>query len=328
MNFNQFKEGKKGYGGQNGDKYCIIIDNEYYMLKLPSKTKVRTKLSYRNSSITEHISCLIINSIGLEVQETILGTYTTLNSNGQMKEYIGVACKDFVPKDCDFIEFTKINNRVARPKSQNKSVSLEKILYTIENQKNYNISALTMKDFFWKQFVVDTLLANFDRNNSNWGIIYNESGSKDKMAPIYDCAGCLFPQADDKEMRRILNDKLALIQSTYEFPKSVLTINNNRIRPYDVFISTNNQIILEALKYVVDRVDMSKISNIINSTPYIDNLQKDFYTAIIENRLEQVLKYCLERNPNIDTSLDERKVDNVRAIFDEIEVKQKTIVDE
>lgn len=64
----------KYYGG----KICIIYNNEDYMLKFPSVNE--NVDGYSNSCISEYVTCNIIKTLGLNVQDTILGVYD-LNGN-------------------------------------------------------------------------------------------------------------------------------------------------------------------------------------------------------------------------------------------------------
>lgn len=59
-------------------------------------------------------------------------------------------------------------------------------------------------------FVVDALLGNFDRHNSNWGFLFDESTGETTFAPIYDCGSCLLPQADERIMNEVLTNEDAL----------------------------------------------------------------------------------------------------------------------
>lgn len=65
----------KYYGGRNGGKICIKYNNEEYMLKFPPINKGIEEHSYSNSCISEYLACHIIKTLGLEVQETLLGRY-------------------------------------------------------------------------------------------------------------------------------------------------------------------------------------------------------------------------------------------------------------
>ena len=67
---------KKTYAGANGSKISVLYNNELYMLKFPAIPAINKELSYANGCISEYIGCHIFESIGIPVQETILGTYT------------------------------------------------------------------------------------------------------------------------------------------------------------------------------------------------------------------------------------------------------------
>lgn len=53
-------------------------------------------------------------------------------------------------------------------------------------------------------FVIDALIGNTDRNNSNWGIILRKDGAKE-IAPVYDNGNCLNNKWDDEKMQKVLN---------------------------------------------------------------------------------------------------------------------------
>jgi hypothetical protein len=99
----------RAYSGANGSKIAIIHNSEVYMLKFPPlpRTKHSTELSYTNGCISEYLGCQIFDSIGFNVQKTILGTYTV---NG--KEKIVCACKDFTDENKIFFDFCSIKNTV------------------------------------------------------------------------------------------------------------------------------------------------------------------------------------------------------------------------
>ena len=95
----------KYYGGKNGGKICIIYNNEDYMLKFPSINEVIGEHEYSNSCISEYVTCNILKTLGLNVQDTILGKY---NKNGVEK--IVVACKDFTSSGTILKQFAELKN--------------------------------------------------------------------------------------------------------------------------------------------------------------------------------------------------------------------------
>lgn len=110
------------------------------------------------------------------------------------------------------------------------------------------------------------------------------------LAPIYDCGSSLYPQADEKIMKSVLENKDELNLRIYSIPTSALMIDKKRIRYFDYINSLENKDCNEALKRVFPRIDMEKIHNIVNETPYITALHKDFLNTILETRYNIILK--------------------------------------
>ena len=91
---------KKTYAGANGSKISVLYDGQQYMLKFPSAPSINKEISYANGCISEYLGCHIFNSIGIPVQETLLGTYTKDN-----KKKVVVACKDFTANGLTLQDF-------------------------------------------------------------------------------------------------------------------------------------------------------------------------------------------------------------------------------
>ena len=179
------------YGGKNGGKICIIYNNEEYMLKFPViSDSSSVEHEYSNSCISEYICCHIIESLGLNVQQTLLGKY---NLNGNEK--IVVACKDFTSYNKVFRQFAELKNSQIVTSKNGYGTELSEIIDTIEMQQIYDVKKL--KEFFWDMFIADCLIGNFDRHNGNWGFLIDEKSQSIEIAPIYDCASCLFPQNNE-----------------------------------------------------------------------------------------------------------------------------------
>ena len=66
----------KTYTGANGSQISVIYNGEQYMLKFPVLPSRSKAMGYTNGCASEYIGCHIFNSIGIPVQETLLGTYT------------------------------------------------------------------------------------------------------------------------------------------------------------------------------------------------------------------------------------------------------------
>lgn len=276
------------YGGKNGGKICIIYNNEEYMLKFPSVNDNVTEKNYSNSCISEYIACNIIKTLGLNVQETILGKYTS-----QGIEKIVVACKDFTNYGKVFKQFAELKNSQIETSKNGYGTELDEVIETIEQQQIYDIKEL--KEFFWNMFIADSLVGNFDRHNGNWGFLIDEKSQKIEIAPIYDCASCLYPQLTEEKIEEIINNEDEINARVFTFPNSALKENDKKINYYDYITSLKNEDCNKALNYIVPLINLEKINSIIDNTPSISEVRKTFYKTIIKARYDKILKPAFEK---------------------------------
>jgi len=103
IDFTQYSQNLRAYGGAAGRKLGIVMDGENYIVKFPGTLKEKNlknaKLRYSNSPICEYIGSHIYESIGIPVHETKLGYYN---------DKVVVGCKDFLTDYEQLIEFEKI----------------------------------------------------------------------------------------------------------------------------------------------------------------------------------------------------------------------------
>lgn len=278
----------KYYGGKNGGKICVIYNNEDYMLKFPANKDEKEVNAYSNNCSSEYVACHILESLGLEVQKTLLGRYEL---NG--KEKIVVACKDFTSSGNVLKQFAELKNSQIETSKNGYGTELREILETIEMQAIYDVEKL--KDFFFDMFIADALVGNFDRHNGNWGFLINEKLKQVKIAPIYDCASCLYPQLTDDRISEIINDNEELNARIFLFPTSSLKINDKKINYFDYISSLENKECNKALLRIFPKINLEKIKQIINDTPFISDIRKEFYIKIITLRYEKILKYSYNK---------------------------------
>ena len=143
--------------------------------------------------------------------------------------------------------------------------------------------------------LVDALIGNWDRHNGNWGFLYHVDTDRMELAPVYDCGSCLFPQADESIMRGTLADPNELNLRIFNIPLSGIRLNNKKINYFDFISSLEYPDCNAALRYIVPKIDMTKIDRIIDETPFISELQKDFYKTVLAARKERILDYSLEK---------------------------------
>lgn len=144
-------------------------------------------------------------------------------------------------------------------------------------------------------FIADSLVANFDRHNGNWGFLVNEKLKNIKIAPIYDCGSCLYPQLTDERISEIINDAKEIDARVYVFPTSSIKENDEKINYYEYISSLKNRECNEALKRIVPLIDLERINTIIDDVPDISDIRKSFYKKIIEERYNKILKYSFDK---------------------------------
>ncbi|WP_233707932.1 HipA domain-containing protein [Helicobacter bizzozeronii] len=271
----------KFYDGANGNKIAIFFNNARYMLKFPPKVKPSKNLAmtHTNACFCEYMACHIVKSLGLRVQETILGTYL---------DKVVVACQDFTSDTELFVDFIAVKNSILALESGGKDTTLSGVLLAIEQQSIVDRTAL--KAHFWEMFIADTLIGNFDRHNGNWGFIKDLSTHHYSIAPIFDCGSSLFSQSDATHMQQALEDKQEMRARVYSYPCSMLKDDKDKKINYHNFLTTTqNKDCLSALVKLAPKMDMAQIHSIIDNTPFISRLHKDFLKAVLQQRKEKII---------------------------------------
>lgn len=258
------------------------------MLKFPAQAPKNKDLSYANSCITEYIGCHIFNSVGIRAQDTILGIY---RKNGEEK--VIVACKDFTSPGVVLQDFASLQNSVIDYGHSCYSTELSDIMQAMEAQTAFPPAFL--KRHFWDMFIVDALIGNGNRNNGNWGFLYNTATDEIAIAPVYDCGSCLYPQADEAIMRDTIDKQPERDLRTFSIPLSSIKVNGKKINYFDFISSLENADCNKALKRILPKINMDAIFRIVDETPFISNLQKQFYKTMLQTRKERILDFSMEK---------------------------------
>jgi len=288
IDFTNLPTRNKTYTGANGSKICVVYEGETYMLKFPATPSRNKRISYANGCVSEYIGCHIFESIGIPVQKTLLGTY---KKNG--KEKVVVACKDFTSTGIVLQDFASLKNTMIDSEHNGYGTELSDIICAMEEQTAVN--PYELKERFWNMFIVDALIGNWDRHNGNWGFLYNTETDQMVTAPVYDCGSCLFPQADDEIMQGTLDNQDERNLRIYQIPLSGIKINDAKINYHDFIFSLENADCNKALKRIQPKIDLTEINQIIDDTPYINDLQKNFYKIILKERKEKILDVSLQK---------------------------------
>lgn len=300
IDFTNLPTRNKTYAGANGSKISVIYNGELYMLKFPSVAPKNKALSYANGCISEYIGCHIFESIGINVQKTLLGTYRV---NG--KEKIVVACKDFTELGIVLQDFASLKNTIIDSEHNGYGTELNDIMKAIEEQQA--IDPQLLKEWFWNVFIVDALIGNWDRHNGNWGFLYNVNTDEMNIAPIFDCGSCLFPQADETIMKATVENKAEQDLRIFSIPLSGIKIDNSKINYFDFISSLQNKDCNRALKRILPRINMIEINRIIDETPYITDLQKTFYKTIILKRKEKILDFSFDKLHKLEKNKEQTR---------------------
>ena len=287
---------KKTYAGANGSKISVVYHGNIYMLKFPAIPTRNPDLSYSNSCISEYLGCKIFESVGIPVQEVLLGTYHTPKG----KERIVVACRDFTSPGVVLQDFASLKNQIVDSVRNGYGTELSDILDTFEQQTA--IDEVLLKERFWDMFIVDALIGNWDRHNGNWGFLYNTQTDEMQLAPVFDCGSSLFPQADEEKMQEILSDRNALNLRIFNQPLSPIVLDGRKINYFEFISSLKNADCNQALKRIAPRIDMAVIQQIIAGTPVLSDLQREFYMTILSERKSRIIDFSLKKLRKLEKS--------------------------
>lgn len=288
VDFTDLPRRNKMYAGANGNKISVIYDNEQYMLKFPPVPSLNKDMSYSNSCFSEYLGCKIYESIGIPVQKTILGTYKVKG-----KEKIVVACGDFTKPGIVLQDFGSLKNQMIDSERRGYGTELNDVLQTFHEQTA--IDSKVLEERFWDMFIVDAFIGNWDRHNGNWGFLYDTNTDEMQLAPVYDCGSSLYPQADEEIMKAVLSDKNELHYRVYEIPTSAILLNGKKIKYFDFISSLEYEECNQALLRIVPKIDLEKIKRIVEETPFISELQKEFYITMLSKRKEMILDYAYNK---------------------------------
>ena len=199
------------YGGNGGSKDGILIEGEYWILKYPKTTRGMSEkareTSYTTAPLSEYLGSHIYELLGFDVHKTLLGI---------KKGKVVVACKDFCVIRGGLSEIRTIKNAYTEENAEefeenvaSKSgdrVNLPELMFHLgQNRHLKNIPGL--KEHFWDMVVIDILIDNNDRNNGNWGLVFN--GEVYKIAPVYDNGNAFSNKTSDEKIRsHLLQDNL------------------------------------------------------------------------------------------------------------------------
>lgn len=279
IDFSEYELNGKYYGGSER-KEGITIDEEDYMIKFQKQTA----FGKRNNHISEFIGSHIFEMCGFEAHKTYLGY-----RDGEEV----VACKDFNLPGKQFVPFNDVGESTLDQDKETYQYDYEDIMQMLrDNSKLTNVQETI--SIFWRIYIMDALLGNFDRHGANWGFI--KENNSYKLAPVFDNGSCLFPNlVDENEMQEIIESEDETNKRVFKFPTSQVKLNGKKSSYFDVINSLKFDECNDALRYVMSKLDMSKVEELIDETPLISDIQKRFYKHMINARYNKILLNSFEK---------------------------------
>lgn len=279
IDFSEYNLNGKYYGGSER-KEGISIDGEDYMIKFQKQTA----FGKRNNHVSEFIGSHIFELCGFEAHKTYLGY-----RDGEEV----VACKDFNVPGKQFVPFNDVGESTLDQDKETYQYDYEDIMRMLrDNSKLTNVRETI--SMFWRIYIMDALLGNFDRHGANWGFI--KENNRYTLAPVFDNGSCLFPNlVDEAEMQEIIASEEETNKRVFKFPTSQVKINGKKSSYFEVINSLQFEECNDALQYVMSQLDMTKIEELIDDTPLISEVQRAFYKHMLTARYNKILMDSFEK---------------------------------
>ena len=274
MDFSRCKLSGKYYGGSE-KKLGIVLDGAEYMLKF----RKETAFGIRNNHFSEYIGSHIFAALGFRAQETYLGTY---------RDSQVVACRDFNVGGVQFVPFNDVGESTLDQDKESYQYEYEDIMWMLmDNSKLTNVKETV--EMFWRIFIVDALLGNFDRHGGNWGFLKKDN--QYSLAPVFDNGACLFPNmTDEEEMLRVIHSEEETDKRIFNFPTSQIRLYGRKSSYYEVIRSLEFAECSRSLAYVYRQIDMDKLETIIDETPMLSEVQRLFYKHMLRARYKKIIE--------------------------------------
>lgn len=279
IDFSEYKLNRKYYGGSER-KEGISIDGEDYMIKYQKQTA----FGKRNNHISEFIGSHVFEICGFEAHKTYLGY-----RDGEEV----VACKDFNVPGKQFVPFNDVGESTLDQDKETYQYDYEDIMQMLrDNSKLTNVQETI--SMFWRIYIMDALLGNFDRHGANWGFI--KENNRYTLAPVFDNGSCLFPNlVDETEMQAIMESEDETDKRIYKFPTSQVKLDGKKSSYFEVINSLQFEACNDALRYIMSHLDMYEVEKLIDETPLISEVQRTFYKHIITERYHKILLESFEK---------------------------------
>ena len=149
-------------------------------------------------------------------------------------------------------------------------------------------------DRYWQTFAGDALTGNFDRHKGNWGYLVNEDARTIRLAPVYDCGSCLYPNLGEDGMKQVMQSKDEIEKRLFVFSKAALNLSDNihkeqKAGYYEYLASGLDENCTKALMEISRKIDLNAINRIIEATPFLSDTRIEFYELMVRQRYERII---------------------------------------
>ena len=271
--YSRCQDGDRYYSGAERKK-SILINEKPYLIKFQKNSREGLRFNH----VSEYLGSHIFTLLGIETQETFLGTYKGENV---------VVIQDFLEEDEVFVPFNGVGDSSLEQDKEKYQYSYEDIITMLqENVKLTDVEQTV--NLFWDMFVIDAFIANFDRHGSNWGFI--KKNNRYRLSPVFDNGSSLFPQLNtDEKIETVLRNQEQIDRRIYKFPTSQVKYKGKKSSYYEIISSLAFEECNHALVRIVERTDFDKINKLIESVENISEQRKKFYKIILQQRYEKIL---------------------------------------
>ncbi|MGN0073052.1 MAG: HipA domain-containing protein [Coriobacteriales bacterium] len=280
MDFTGLPSSGRFYSGSERKKGLRGADGSCYMVKFQKSSPFGKCFNH----VSEYIGSHIFQLAGIPAQETFLGTY-----GGEPV----VACRDFIEPGTQFVPFNDVGESTLEEDRESYQYDYEDIMQMLRDNSKLTSVEETI-EAFWRIYVVDALIGNFDRHGANWGFI--KSQGRYSLAPVFDNGSCLFPRlVDDEALGEVLGSEEEMLKRVFGFPSSQIRLDGKKSSYHAVMSSGRFEECNEALAYVREELDMTAVHNLVDSVGCASLQRREFYHRMLELRWEHMVRIPAER---------------------------------
>ena len=274
MDYSRYQSSGRYYTGAERKK-GILIQGEPYIVKYAKNSLQGITYSH----ISEYIGSHLFQMVGLEAQQTFLGT-----CDGSPV----VVMKDFIGEDEIFVPFNAVGDSTLEQSRERYQYTYHDIMQMLEENMKLTDVEGTIQHF-WNMYLVDAWIGNFDRHGSNWGFLKKDN--RYRMAPIYDNGSSLFPRLNtDIKLQKILDSEEEMLKRVYTFPTSQILLQGKKSSYYELIDSLQYKECNDALIRMKPKIDLEKMEKIIDGVEEISMVRKTFYKSMLYLRYEVMIK--------------------------------------